>query len=61
MSMETHVLMKIVAMTRPRRHLVIIGDSETISSGNKYLKRWMQHLEVHADLRYPDPTDLLVA
>jgi len=47
-----------VAMTRPRRQLVVIGDSETISTGGKFLKRWMQHLEEHSDLRYPDPGEL---
>ena len=47
-----------VAMTRPRRHLCVIGDSETVSRGSKFLKAWMQHLEEHADLRYPDLTEL---
>jgi len=47
-----------VAMTRPRRQLVVIGDSETISTGGKFLKRWMLHLEEWADLRYPDPSEL---
>ncbi|KAG9238380.1 DNA helicase-like protein [Amylocarpus encephaloides] len=41
-----------VAMTRPRRLLTIIGDSETLQ-GNTFLKRWMAFLEEHADLRYP--------
>lgn len=50
-----------VAMTRPRRHLTVIGDSVTISAGSKFLKRWMMHLEEHADLRLPDPADLLSA
>jgi DNA polymerase alpha-associated DNA helicase A len=45
-------------MTRPRRQLVVIGDSETISTGGKFLKKWMSHLEEHADLRYPDPSEL---
>ncbi|KAL8673970.1 MAG: hypothetical protein Q9168_001613 [Polycauliona sp. 1 TL-2023] len=43
-----------VAMTRPKRHLCVVGDSETVSKGSKFLKEWMQHLEEHADLRYPD-------
>ncbi|DAA77514.1 TPA_exp: hypothetical protein A8136_6060 [Trichophyton benhamiae CBS 112371] len=43
-----------VAMTRPRRHLCICGDSETVSSGSPFLKRWMAFLEENADLRYPD-------
>ncbi|KAL8733885.1 MAG: hypothetical protein Q9166_001873 [cf. Caloplaca sp. 2 TL-2023] len=43
-----------VAMTRPKRNLCVVGDSETVSKGSKFLKDWMQHLEEHADLRYPD-------
>lgn len=43
-----------VAMTRPKRHLCVIGDSETVRKGSPFLKRWMEHLEEHADLRYPD-------
>lgn len=43
-----------VAMTRPKRHLCVIGDSETVGKGSKFLKRWMEHLEREADLRYPD-------
>lgn len=47
-----------VAMTRPRRHLCVVGDSETVGRGSTFLKSWMQHLEEHADLRYPDPSEL---
>lgn len=47
-----------VAMTRPKRHLCVIGDSETVAKGSSFLKRWMQHLEAEADLRYPDLADL---
>lgn len=43
-----------VAMTRPKRHLCVIGDSETVGKGSKFLRRWMEHLEKEADLRYPD-------
>ncbi|KAL4932971.1 putative DNA helicase [Aspergillus undulatus] len=48
-----------VAMTRPKRHLCVCGDSETISKGSGFLKRWMSHLEEHSDLRYPDAGELL--
>ncbi|KAL4806239.1 P-loop containing nucleoside triphosphate hydrolase protein [Aspergillus unguis] len=48
-----------VAMTRPKRHLCVCGDSETISKGSGFLKRWMAHLEEHSDLRYPDAGELL--
>ena len=47
-----------VAMTRPKRHLCVIGDSETMGRGSKFLKRWMGFLEEGADLRYPDVTEL---
>ncbi|KAE8330042.1 P-loop containing nucleoside triphosphate hydrolase protein [Aspergillus sergii] len=48
-----------VAMTRPKRHLCVCGDSETISKGSGFLKRWMAFLEENADLRYPDAGELL--
>jgi DNA polymerase alpha-associated DNA helicase A len=47
-----------VAMTRPKRHLCVIGDSETIAKGSKFLKGWMAHLEEHADLRYANLDEL---
>ncbi|WQF77904.1 Putative AAA+ ATPase domain, helicase SMUBP-2/Hcs1, Helicase superfamily 1/2, ATP-binding protein [Colletotrichum destructivum] len=43
-----------VAMTRPKRSLTVIGDSETVKRGSNFLKRWMDFLEENADLRYPD-------
>ncbi|BFZ58095.1 hypothetical protein PYCC9005_005153 [Savitreella phatthalungensis] len=43
-----------VAMTRPKRHLCVIGDSTTITrGGGKFLKDWMTWLTENADLRYP--------
>ncbi|KAK4190557.1 P-loop containing nucleoside triphosphate hydrolase protein, partial [Podospora australis] len=47
-----------VAMTRPKRSLTVIGDSETVKKGSKFLKRWMDFLEDNADLRYPDLASL---
>ena len=47
-----------VAMTRPRRQLCVIADSETVGRGSGFLKRWMQFLEQSADLRYPDVGEL---
>ncbi|QIW96499.1 hypothetical protein AMS68_002017 [Peltaster fructicola] len=47
-----------VAMTRPKRHLCIIGDSESVGR-TKFLKAWMSFLEDHADLRYPDVAEVL--
>ncbi|KAL8709571.1 MAG: hypothetical protein Q9220_005663 [cf. Caloplaca sp. 1 TL-2023] len=53
-SADTAFAIYIVAMTRAKRHLCIIGDSDTISKGSPFLKQWMRHLEDSADLRYPD-------
>ncbi|KAI3576966.1 AAA domain-containing protein [Fusarium oxysporum f. sp. albedinis] len=47
-----------VAMTRPKRSLTVIGDSETVQRGGSFLKKWMQYLEDNADLRYPDASSL---
>ncbi|KAH6650206.1 P-loop containing nucleoside triphosphate hydrolase protein [Chaetomium tenue] len=47
-----------VAMTRPKRSLTVIGDSETVKKGSKFLKDWMDFLEENADLRYPDLASL---
>ncbi|ESA44185.1 DNA-binding protein SMUBP-2, variant [Neurospora crassa OR74A] len=47
-----------VAMTRPKRSLTVIGDSETVKKGSTFLKRWMEFLEENADLRYPDVSSL---
>ncbi|KAK0667160.1 P-loop containing nucleoside triphosphate hydrolase protein [Cercophora samala] len=50
-----------VAMTRPKRSLTVIGDSETVKKGSKFLKKWMEFLEENADLRYPDLASLTAA
>ncbi|KAK5941799.1 hypothetical protein PMZ80_005750 [Knufia obscura] len=47
-----------VAMTRPRRHLCVVGDSETVGHGSSFLKKWMKYLEDNADLRYPTLDEL---
>ncbi|KAF3048454.1 hypothetical protein E8E11_006432 [Didymella keratinophila] len=47
-----------VAMTRPKRHLCVVGDGDTISKGSEFLKQWMEYLEEHADLRYPNLADV---
>ncbi|KAB5593364.1 DNA polymerase alpha-associated DNA helicase A [Ceratobasidium theobromae] len=44
-----------VAMTRPRRHLCVVGDSSTVEKGGSYLKKWMGWLESNADVRYAVP------
>ncbi|KAI2613605.1 DNA helicase [Hypoxylon fragiforme] len=47
-----------VAMTRPKRSLVVVGDSETVRKGSKFLNNWMDWLENNADLRYVDSASL---
>ncbi|KAL7628636.1 hypothetical protein AAE478_000151 [Parahypoxylon ruwenzoriense] len=47
-----------VAMTRPKRSLVVVGDSETVRRGSKFLNNWMEWLENNADLRYVDSTSI---
>ena len=42
-----------VGMTRAKRHLCIVGDSETVGKDKKgYLGRWMAWLEEHAEVRF---------
>ncbi|KAF9355594.1 hypothetical protein BGX26_006371 [Mortierella sp. AD094] len=41
-----------VAMTRSKRHLCVVGDSETLSKKDTFLKAWMEFLSEHADVRY---------
>lgn len=50
-----------VAMTRPKRSLVVVGDSETVKRGSKFLSNWMNWLENNADLRYVDATSVEAA
>lgn len=48
-----------VAMTRAKKQLVVIGDSETVGKGSGFLKRWMGFLEEKGDVRYPDVGEVL--
>ncbi|KAJ3347246.1 hypothetical protein HDU91_006829, partial [Kappamyces sp. JEL0680] len=41
-----------VALTRPKRHLCVIGDSHTLSR-DPFMKKMIDYLEEHAELRYP--------
>jgi DNA polymerase alpha-associated DNA helicase A len=34
------------------------GRTDTVGRGSKFLKRWMTHLEEHADLRYANLDDI---
>ncbi|GAA5907584.1 hypothetical protein JCM8208_000009 [Rhodotorula glutinis] len=42
-----------VSMTRPRRQLVVVGDSDTVAQGSAFLKKWMAWLEDEALVRVP--------
>ena len=35
-------------------------DADVPSRGSKFLKNWMEFLEEHADLRYPNLADVYV-
>ncbi|ODQ52822.1 hypothetical protein SAICODRAFT_43041, partial [Saitoella complicata NRRL Y-17804] len=47
-----------VGMTRPKRQLCVVGDSETVARGGGFLKGWMNWLEENAEVRYPDVAEL---
>ncbi|KAJ2361073.1 hypothetical protein H4S01_005431 [Coemansia sp. RSA 2610] len=40
-----------VAITRARRHLCVIGDSQTIRGGGEFLQALLEHLLISADVR----------
>ncbi|CEQ43179.1 SPOSA6832_05086 [Sporobolomyces salmonicolor] len=42
-----------VSMTRPRRHLVVVGDSSTVRQGSTFLDAWIAWLEDEALVRVP--------
>ncbi|GAA5853885.1 hypothetical protein JCM9279_005755 [Rhodotorula babjevae] len=42
-----------VSMTRPRRQLVVVGDSDTVKQGSAFLKKWMAWLEDEALVKVP--------
>ncbi|GJN92846.1 hypothetical protein Rhopal_005884-T1 [Rhodotorula paludigena] len=42
-----------VSMTRPRRHLVVVGDSDTVGQGSEFLRKWMAWLEDEALVKVP--------
>ncbi|RKP26856.1 immunoglobulin mu binding protein 2 [Syncephalis pseudoplumigaleata] len=46
-----------VAITRPRRHLCIIGDSETVGKSDQFYRQWYEWMTEHAEIRYADAND----
>ncbi|KAF8916657.1 AAA domain-containing protein, partial [Mucidula mucida] len=45
-------ILQLVAMTRAKRHLCVVGDSSTVRHGGRYLKNWLAWLDSNADVRY---------
>lgn len=50
-----------VAMTRPKRQLVVVGDTVTISRGSKFLHEWVKWSEDNSMLEFPDIGEVLEA
>lgn len=52
-----------VAVTRARRHLCVVGDSDTVAGERGFLKRWIEWLADEAEsgavVRYPDVAEVL--
>lgn len=47
-----------VAMTRPKKHLCVVGDMELLGQcGVKFLSAWAEYADQHYDVRYPDLGD----
>jgi len=46
------LIVVVVAMTRAKRSLCVVGDSETLKHGSAFLKKWMAWLEANSDVRY---------
>lgn len=48
-----------VAMTRPKRHLCVVGDMELLETcGVKFLADWVEYAEENYEVRYPDMSGL---
>lgn len=50
-----------VAMTRPRRQLCVVGDTQTIGRGSKFLRQWVKWSEENSLIDFPDIGDVLQA
>lgn len=50
-----------VAMTRPKRQLVVVGDTVTISRGSNFLREWVKWSEDNSMLEFPDISEVLEA
>jgi DNA polymerase alpha-associated DNA helicase A len=46
-----------VAITRPRRHLCVIGDSETVGKSNHFYHSWYEWMNENAEIRYANEND----
>lgn len=43
-----------VAITRPKRHLCVVADGDTLRRGHPFLKKWIEWLNTTAEVRYPE-------
>ncbi|ODQ64725.1 DNA helicase [Nadsonia fulvescens var. elongata DSM 6958] len=48
-----------VAMTRPKRHLCIIGNMETMAKGSEFTRDWANWAESFAEIIFPSLDDVL--
>lgn len=48
-----------VAMTRPKRHLCIVGNMETLARGTTFLQKWTKWAEDNSELQYADIDEVL--
>ncbi|KAI9599086.1 P-loop containing nucleoside triphosphate hydrolase protein [Syncephalis fuscata] len=46
-----------VAITRPRRHLCVIGDSETVGKSDTFYQKWYEWMTDNAEIRYAEDED----
>lgn len=50
-----------VAMTRPKRHLCVVGNTSTIGRGSKFLQSWVGWSEDNSMLEFPDVGEILAS
>lgn len=48
-----------VAMTRPKRHLCIVGNMETLERGSEYTRAWAEYGEEHDEVEFPSLDEVI--
>ncbi|KAG5368513.1 DNA polymerase alpha-associated DNA helicase A [Yarrowia sp. C11] len=48
-----------VAMTRPRRHLCVVGNMETLSRGSEFTRAWAKHGEDADEIEFPSLDEVI--